>query len=334
MPGSVVDCAAYAEGRRVADVSLDDLPAALSVPGQFVWLALIEPSEEELRRVQRTFGLHDLAIEDALRAHQRPKLEEYGDHLFVVLRTVQRQPDGKIGAGETHCFVGERFLVSIRHGRSSSYVEVRHRCECTPQLLAKGPSFALYAIMDFVVDQFFPVVDAIEDELTKLEEIVFAEQKRRSATERLYRLKRRLLTLKRAVLPLVEVFNRVVRFDSGRVSEEMRPYFRDVYDHVLRINEAADSLRDMLSQAVEANLSLVGIRQNEIMKALASWAAILAVPTMVAGIYGMNFEDIPELHWRYGYVYAWGLMVGISAVLSPLFPVRGGAVLGAPRWPG
>lgn len=323
MPDAVVDCAAYVGGLRVAQPGLDDLAAALQVPGQFVWLGLLEPPEELLRRVQHIFGLHDLAVEDALRAHQRPKLEEYGDHLFVVLRTVQRLAEGKVGLGETHCFVGLNFIVSVRHGQSVSYAEVRHRCESTPQLLARGPSFALYAIMDFVVDQFFPVVDVIEDELTKVEAVVFRDQQRRSATERLYKLKRRLLTLKRAVLPLIEVCNRLVRFDSGQVSEATRPYFRDVYDHVLRINETADSLRDMLSQAVEANHALVGIRQNEIMKALAGWAAILAVPTMVAGIYGMNFEDIPELHWRHGYLFAWGVMIGVSGMLYVVLRRRG-----------
>lgn len=323
MTDAVVDCASYADGRRVADLEVDNLTAALATPGQFVWLGLLEPTEDQLRRVQQTFGLHDLAVEDALRAHQRPKLEEYGDHLFVVLRTVQRLDDGKFGVGETHCFLGRNYLVSVRHGRSVSYREVRHRCESAPQLLAKGPSFALYAIMDFVVDQYFPVIDAFEDELTKLEHRVFSDRVRRSTTEGLYRLKRRLLTLKRAVLPLIEVCNRLMRFDTAQVSEETRPYFRDIYDHVLRINETADTLRDMLSQAVEANLSLVGIRQNEIMKALAGWAAIFAVPTMVAGIYGMNFEQIPELHWRYGYLYAWGLMVGVSATLYGVFRRRG-----------
>jgi magnesium transporter len=311
----VIDCAAYADGRRVADLALDDIAGALATPDQFVWLGLFEPSEELLRTVQQTFHLHDLAVEDAHRAHQRPKIEEYGDSLFLVLRTAQRH-DGAVRFGETHVFVGARYVVAVRHGASLSYAEVRTRCESTPALLARGPGFVLYALMDFVVDHYFPVADALEEELERLEEEVFGGTFRRETTERIYALKRDLVALKRAVAPLVEVCNHLVRFDVELVPEDTRVYFRDVYDHVVRINETLDTLRELLTAALEANLSLVSVRQNEVMKRLAAWAAILAAPTAIAGIYGMNFDVMPELHWRYGYPF---VMAGIGVICAALF---------------
>jgi magnesium transporter len=251
--------------------------------------------------VQEEFGLHDLAIEDALRAHQRPKVEEYGDGLFVVLRTVRLTDDRTLDFGETHLFVGPRYVVSIRHGATRSYSEVRARVESNPKELRKGTGFVLYAIMDFVVDQYFPVVDALEDDLEEIEDAIFGGRPGRALTARIYRLKRDLLVLKRAVSPLIEVCNRLTRFDTLLVPEEIRPYFRDVYDHVIRINESVDNVRELLTSALDANLALVSVAQNEVAKKLAGWAAILAVPTMVAGIYGMNFHHMPELDWRWGY---------------------------------
>jgi len=247
-------------------------------------------------------------------AHQRPKLEEYGDSLFVVLRTAQVR-DGTIEFGETHVFVGPRYVVTVRHGPSLSYAEVRARCESAPRLLRRGPGFVLYAIMDFVVDHYFPIVDALEDQLERLEDDMFRGTFSRTTTERIYDMKRDLVALKRAVSPLVEVCNRLVRFDVALIPEDTRVYFRDVYDHVIRINETIDNLRELLTTALEANLSLIAVRQNEVMKKLAGWAAILAVPTAVAGIYGMNFEFMPELHWRYGYPVVMGLTVGGCATL-------------------
>ncbi|MFN8542640.1 MAG: magnesium/cobalt transporter CorA [Candidatus Binatia bacterium] len=312
--GMVVGCAAYVDGRRIADLTLDELPDALRREGQFVWLGVLEPDEALLRRLQGIFQLHDLAVEDAFRAHQRPKLEEYGNGLFVVLRTVRSDHEG-LHLGETHLFVGERYLLSIRHGASSSYAEVRTRCEATPGLLAKGPGFPLYAIMDFVVDHFFPVVQGLEEEIGSMEEALFTDTLRRETTRKIYALRRELVSLKRAVVPLIEVCNRLLRHDVGFIHPDVRPYFRDVYDHVVRVNEAADTMRELLTSALEANLSLVSVRQNEIMKRLAGWAAIFAVPTLIAGIYGMNFENVPEYHWRYGYALAWATMIGGAAAL-------------------
>jgi magnesium transporter len=268
------------------------------------------------------FGLHELAVEDAHNAHQRPKLEEYGDSLFVVLRTAQLR-DGTLEFGETHIFVGPRYVVTVRHGASLSYADVRARCERTPHLLKKGPGFVLYALMDFVVDHYFPIVDAYEERLGALEEQLFGDGMSRDTTARIYELKRDLVALKRAVSPLIDVCNRLVRYDVGLIPEDTRLYFRDVYDHVVRINESLDNLRELLTTALEANLSLVSVRQNEVMKRLAAWAAILAVPTAIAGIYGMNFEFMPELHWRYGYAATMAVIVGTCAFLYAWFKRAG-----------
>jgi magnesium transporter len=307
---SIVNCAAYADGRRVADVHIDEIEQALKQEDRFVWIGLHEPEEELLRTVQHAFGLHDLAIEDAHLAHQRPKLERYEDSLFVVLRTAQmNREQRRIEFGETHLFVGPRYVVSVRHGASLSYAQVRARCETTPRLLVQGPGFVLYAIMDFVVDHYFPIVDALEDELETLEDQIFGEHFSRETTRRIYELKRDLLEVKRAVSPLVDMCNRLVRFDLELIPEDTRPYFRDVYDHVIRINEIVDNLRELLTSALEANLSLISVSQSDAMKRLAGWAAIIAVPTMIAGIYGMNFEFMPELKWAWGYPLSMLIMV-------------------------
>jgi magnesium transporter len=316
---AVVNCAAYAGGRRIADVKIEDIKDVLRKEDRFVWIGLHEPSAELLRQVQQQFGLHDLAIEDALRAHQRPKLERYEDSLFVVLRTAQMNAEeGRIEFGETHLFVGAGYLVSVRHGPSLSYAAVRARCESTPQLLTKGPGFVLYALMDFIVDQYFPIAEALEDELEKLEEQIFGNSFDRDTTRRIYELKRDLLDVKRAVSPLIDTCNRLMRFDEALIPEDARPYFRDVYDHVVRINEVTDTLRELLTTALEANLSLISVQQNEAMKRLAGGAAIIAVPTMVAGIYGMNFQFMPELGWRFGYP----LVMGVTAALCGYLYVR------------
>ena len=300
--GEVVNCAAYAGGRRVADVEIRDISTALKQENRFIWVGLHEPSEDLLKQVQHEFGLHDLAIEDAHRAHQRPKLERYDDSLFVVLRTVQGSYEpGQLHFGETHVFVGPRYVVSVRHGSSLPYTAVRARCEATPQLLCKGPGFILYALMDFIVDQYFPVVDALEDELEMLEEEIFGEAVNRATTERIHKLKRELVQVKRAISPLMDVCNRLLRYDLELIPEDVRLYFRDVYDHVIRLNELVDMTRELLASALEANLSLTSVAQNEVMKKLGAWLAIIAIPTMVAGIYGMNFDFMPELKSPWGY---------------------------------
>ena len=313
----VVACVAYAEGRRIGDVAIPDISEVLKEAGVFVWVGLHDPSPELLRQIQLEFGLHDLAVEDAQVAHQRPKLEQYGDSVFVVLRpAILASDQQRIELGETHLFVGPRYVVSIRHGDTPGYAAVRTRCESTPALLAKGPGFVLYAVMDFIVDHYFPVLDALGDQLESLEDEIFSETFERKTVQRIYDLKRNLVEVKRAVSPLVDVCNRLIRFDMPLIHEDTRPYFRDVYDHAIRINEHVDTLRELLTGALEAHLSLTAVSQNDAMKKLAGWAAIIGVPTMVAGVYGMNFKFMPELEWHYGYPV---VMAGLLATCAYLY---------------
>jgi len=297
----IVNCVAYQSGRRLLDIDLNNVHAVLSEPDKFVWIGLYEPSEEILSAVQAEFGLHDLAIEDAHRAHQRPKLEVYGDSIFIVVRTAHMNKDAHIELGETHFFVGVNFIVSVRHGSSVAYKEVRSRCESTPDLLALGPGFVLYAIIDFIVDRYFPVVNELELQLVALEERIFKDKPNRQTTEHIYQLKRELLEVKRAVSPLIDICNRLMRLDKRSISSQTLPYFRDIYDHAVRLNDMVDNTRELLNTALEANFSLISISQNDTSKRFAGWAAILAVPTMIAGFYGMNFKFMPELQWEYGY---------------------------------
>jgi magnesium transporter len=312
----VIDCAAYSGGVRVADVGLGQIRSALERDDQFVWLGLYEPEEETLRAVQKQFGLHDLAIEDAYNAHQRPKLELYEDSVFVVLRTAHMAASPRhLEFGETHIFLGRNYLVTVRHGSLRSHIGVRQRCESTPHLLAKGPGYVLYALMDFVVDQYLPIVQAMEEEVEDLEEVIFGKSADGNATARVYQLKRDLLALRRTISPLVEVCNRLMRFDLPHIPDDTRLYFRDVYDHIVRLNETIDAQRELLTTALEAHLSIMSHTQNEHMKRITAWAAMIAVPTMIAGIYGMNFRNMPELSWSYGYHASIAIMVGACAAL-------------------
>ncbi len=315
----IINCAAYASGRRIADVELNEVHEVLKDVNQFVWIGLHEPSEKVLQRVQEEFNLHDLAIEDAHMAHQRPKIELYGDSVFIVLRTSHVSNEHHIEFGETHFFVGKNFIVSVRHGSSVPYTEVRARCEGMPDLLSKGQGFVLYAIMDFIVDRYFPVVQDLEQELVGLEEKIFKAKPSRQTTEQIYQLKRELLEVKRAVSPLVDVCNRLMRFDIKCISTETQPYFRDIYDHVVRINEMVDNTRELLNTALEANFSLISISQNDTSKKFAGWAAIIAVPTMVAGFWGMNFKFMPETEWKYGFHAVIVLTIASCVLLYYLF---------------
>jgi magnesium transporter len=316
----IINCAAYLDGKKTGNIAVNDISSALQNPDQFIWVGLHEPSSATLKQFQLQFNLHDLAIEDADHAHQRPKIEMYGDVLFVVLRTAQINPaQHHTEFGETHFFVGPNFLISIRHGSSISYADVRSRCESTPHLLRKGQGFALYAVMDSIVDQYFPVVESLEEELQKMEEKIFKGKPSRETTEDIYQLKRQLLEVKRAVSPLIDIANRLMRFDIMLISEATQPYFRDIYDHAIRINEMVDHARELLNTALEANFSLISISQSEVSKKFAGWAAIIAVPTMVAGYYGMNFKFMPELEWRYGYPFVVVFTVLLCFIIYTLF---------------
>ncbi|HAS82119.1 MAG TPA: magnesium transporter [Verrucomicrobia bacterium] len=311
----IVNCVAYADGHKLPDIPLEQIPALQEQPDTFVWLGLREPDQALMAQVQALFGLHELAAEDAHHAHQRPKVELYGDGLFIALRTVQIQ-EGQIDFGETHLFVGPRYLVSVRHGASLSYAAVRARCESHPDLLRKGPGFVLYAILDFVVDNYFPTLDELDDIVESVEERFFKGDFQQDDISRLYDLKRKLAEVRRAAAPMVEVCN-YLQTDvfACQIPEDIRPYFRDVHDHALRINEAVDSLRETLGMTLQISLSLSGTRQNEATKRLAGWAAMLAVPTMVFSVYGMNFAVMPELQWRYGYPIVMGSVAVVCLFL-------------------
>jgi magnesium transporter len=308
-PPGVIACAAYFEGKRQATIGIEDMPDVLASRDEFVWLGLYEPSEELLQQVQAQLHLHDLAIEDAHSAHQRPKLEQYRDSLFVVLRTVRRPERGAaLEFGETHVFLGRNYVVTVRHGSLLSHLGLRGRLEAMPALLAKGPAVVLYALMDFLVDQYFPVVESLEERFEELEDQIFDQRCTRDTTRAIYELRRELVALKRALLPLVDVCHRLTKFDLDLIPADTHVYFGDVYDHVIRLNDMIDSLRELLGTALDASASLISEQSNLQTKRLAAWAAIIAVPTMVAGIYGMNFPNIPELHWSWGYPVSLAVM--------------------------
>jgi magnesium transporter len=299
--GMVINCVAYhRDGRRIGDITLDAISDVLEQPDTFVWVGLHEPDEALLEKLQEEFDLHDLAIEDAHHAHQRTKIEAYGDSLFIVVQTAQLVA-GKLAFGETHIFLGPRYLVTVRHGASLSYAPARRTCEHSPDLLALGPSYGLYGVLDFIVDNLMPIVRDFREELQELEQDIFAEAFNRDTVKRLYDMQRDLMTLRLAVAPLQDVISQLVRLHPNLIPEDLRAYFRDVYDHVFRVNESVSAMREMLGATININLSLVTFGQNEVMKKLAGWAAMLAAPTLITSWYGMNFHHMPELDkpWAY-----------------------------------
>lgn len=296
----LVNCVAYTKGKKFADIPVADISEQIKKPDTFVWVALKDPTPDELAAIQEEFDLHDLAIEDALKGDQRPKLEEYGPTIFVVMHAVER--DGNdLRLGDVAIFVGPQFLVSVRTNSDQGFAEVRRRAEQEPELLQHGPAYVLYALMDAVVDRYMPVLDALRVEFEALERRIFQGATTRAQIEALYSLKQKLMVLDRAVDPLLEV---VGKLHGGRVPPVcagLGDYFRDVSDHLLRERQSIGSLRDMLATAISVNLSLITLQESEVTKRLAAYAALIAVPTAVAGIYGMNFTFMPELHWKYGY---------------------------------
>ena len=301
VPDCVMNAAIYNRHGKIRHVSLDEISDILAADhDSFLWVGLYEPDDVVLDKLQEEFNLHDLAIEDAQRAHQRPKIDAYGDSLFVAVKTAQVVNE-RILYGETHAFLGARYLLTVRHGASLSYAPVRARVEREPELLALGPAYALYAVLDAIVDNYLPIVDEFKDTLLELEHDIFSETFRRELVVRLYDLKRELTYMRVAVTPLQDVLSQLVRTQSPLVPSEVHLYFRDVLDHSVRINETIDALRDMLGTALSVNQSLVTLAQGEVVKRLAGWAALLAAPTLVASWYGMNFVHMPEVHSRYGY---------------------------------
>jgi magnesium transporter len=286
----------------------------VSRPECFVWVGLYNPSAEELAEMRREFGLHELAIEDAQQGHERPKIEEYGETLFAVLQTVEIEGD-ELKTGEVDVFVGRNFVLSVRSRTERGFAGVRARCEQEPALLKHGAGFVLYALMDAIVDRYFPVLDALELELERIEEKMFEGAPTRGSVEALYALKQKLMVLKHVVSPLLEAAGKLHGGRVPQVCAGMQDYFRDVYDHLFRINQLIDSQRDMVVTAMSVNLSLTAVQENETTKRLAAYAALVAVPTMIAGIYGMNFEQMPELKWAFGYPLSIGVMVAIDVYL-------------------
>lgn len=318
----LVNCVAYENGEKVADLPLEDIRGYLKGPGSFVWVALKDPDESELQAVEDKFSLHELAVEDARHGHQRPKLEEYGSSLFVVLHVVERSGD-ELTQGEVAIFVGPGYIVSVRRSTSLGFVDVRRRCEQEPELLRHGPAYVLYALMDAVVDRYFPVLDHIAEEAENIEERIFSGQNTRAQIEALYALRRKLMLLDRATGPLLEVAGKLHGGRVPPICAGLHDYFRDVYDHLIRLKQSIENLRELATTVMSVNLSLITINENEVTKRLAAYAALVAVPTMIAGVYGMNFQHMPELGWQWGYPAAVGAMALIDFYLVYRFKKAG-----------
>ncbi len=310
----LVNCVAYQEGRKLAEIQPREIHEYVRRQECFIWVALYEPTPEELETMQREFGLHELAVEDARHGHQRPKIEEYGDSLFVVLHTVELASD-ELKVGEVDIFVGPNYVLSVRSHAERGFADVRARSEREPELLRHGSAYVLYAIMDAVVDRYFPVFDALEGELEEIEKRIFSGQNNRAIIESLYVLKQKLMTLKHATGPLLEATSKLYGGRVPQLCTGLQEYFRDVYDHLIRVNHSIESLREMVTTAISVNLSLLTIQENEVTKRLAGYAALVAVPTMIVGIYGMNFENMPELKWSLGYPLTIAVMVAIDGYL-------------------
>jgi magnesium transporter len=310
----LINCVAYRDGRKLAEIGVEEISRYVSQPDTLVWVALAEPSDAELAKMQQEFGLHELAVEDAQSGHQRPKVEEYGDSLFVVLQTVEL--DGhELRLGEMDVFVGPNYVLSIRTRTRRGFGDVRVRCEREPELLKQGSGFVLYALMDSVVDRYFPVLDRFETELEGLEELMFTGGLAQRSLKELYGLKQRLMTLKHAVAPLLDAVGRLHGGRVPRVCAGTQEYYRDIFDHLQRINQSIESSREMIATAISVSLSLLTLQENQFTKRLAGVAALVAVPTMIAGIYGMNFKHMPELGWTFGYPLALGLMAAIDVYI-------------------
>ncbi|MGD9482471.1 magnesium and cobalt transport protein CorA [Streptomyces sp. TRM70308] len=347
---AVVDCAVYTGGRRGAAPSDPrEALAAVRTPEAeggggdggggdgFVWIGLHEPTQEEFAGVAEAFGLHPLAVEDAVHAHQRPKLERYDDSLFTVIKTIHYRARAErtagsqvVETGEVMCFTGADYIITVRHGAQGSLRGLRHRLEEDPELLAKGPSAVLHAIADQAVDGYLAVADAVQDDIDDVEIDVFSQQgtgrsRARGGGEagRIYQLKREVLGFKRAVSPLLRPMQQLSERPMRVIDPDIQKYFRDVADHLARVNEQVLSFDDLLNSILQANLAQATVAQNEDMRKITAWAAIFAVPTMIAGVYGMNFSHMPETDWEYGYPVVMAVIFGICACIHRGFRRNG-----------
>jgi magnesium transporter len=319
----LINCAVYQHGSKLNDIPVTAISDYLAQPDCFVWVALHDPTPEELRQMQAEFALPELAVEDALHGHQRPKIEEYGDTLFAVMHLLEpTAPDYAVG--EVDVFVGANFVLSVRNRHAGAFLGVRARCEKEPDRLKLGAGFVFYALMDAVVDRYFPIIDQLESDLEDIEERIFAKGARaRDNIEQIYAIKHRIMILKHAVAPLMEAAGKLYGGRVPRICAFSQDYFRDVHDHLIRINSGLDTLRDTVTTAIQVSLSLVTIEEGEVNKRLAAWAGIFGAATAFAGIWGMNFRNMPELEWRFGYPTALALIAGTCGLLYRRFKKAG-----------
>lgn len=314
----LLNCIAYENGQRLAQLAPEQIGDYLGRPDSFIWVALRDASDHELLRMQQAFSLHPLAVEDARHGHQRPKLEEYGDTLFCVAHVLELDK-GEIRAGEVDIFVHPGFLLSARSRSTVDFGGVRERCEREPEMLRQGAGFVFYALLDHVVDGYFPMLEYLEAELEQIETNIFEKASTRDNIQRLYALKRKTMVVRHAVLPMLEFMGKLHGGRVPPVCQHAEEYFRDVSDHLTRIATRVDVIREAITTAIQVNLAMVGIEESEITKKLAAWASIFAASTALAGIWGMNFEVMPELHWRWGYPLAIGVIVTVSVLLFRRF---------------
>ncbi len=310
----LVNSVAYKDGQKLADVAREDIHKWRERDDCILWVAVRDPEPHELEQLEEEFDLHPLAIEDAHHGHQRPKFEEYGNSLFFVLHMIE--PDGdELRVGEVDIFVARNYVLSVRSRSERNFQDVRNRCEREPELMRHGTGYILYALMDAVVDRYFPILDNIESQLEIVEGQIFAGKSPRANIEALYDLKQKLMTLKHATAPLHEAVGKLYGGRVPQICSGLGDYYRDVADHLGRINQSIDAARDMVTTAMSVTLAMITVQETEVTKRLASYAALVAVPTMIAGIYGMNFEHMPELQWPWGYPLVLGVMVAIDGYL-------------------
>ena len=319
---TVIAARLYRDGKMVADIDLAKPIPHVDKPGDFIWIGMHEPDDGALKRIQEHFGLHPLAVEDALDPRHLPKMEPYGDHLFLVARTAHLNGD-KIEYGNTAIFVGRQFIITVRHGSERAHSPLRAQLEATPWLLKHGPDYVLHAILDFVVDGYFPVVDALEEKVLAMEDNAIDMFLNRAETARLFTLRRELFRLQRILGPMEDLASQFLNLHLPQIDANIHPYFRDLLDHIRRVIYRAEGLRDTLTSVIETSSLLEQQRQGATTRQLAAWAAILAVPTAIAGIYGMNFEFMPELRWKHGYYVVVGVMATVCISLYVRFKRAG-----------
>jgi magnesium transporter len=312
----IINCVSYRHGKKISDLTIDQISESIKDRETFVWVAIKDPEPRELEILQREFSLHELAVEDARHGHQRPKIEEYGESLFIVLQTIDVASDQSLETGEVEIFVGINYILTIRHRTAQGFAAIRQRCEQEPNHLKKGAGFVLYAVMDAIVDRYVPVMDFLEEELEAIEEQIFSKvQSPRENIEALYSLKQKLILLQHATSPLLEVISKLHGGRIPQVCLGLQEYFRDIYDHTIRLTKSIDSCREMTTTAIQVNLSFIALGESEVSKKLAAYAALFGVPTAIAGIYGMNFKYMPELNNEYGYPIVLGVIFVLDIVL-------------------